>query len=76
MPNTSLNGALHLAERLRRVTANSKLTFHNEEIDLHISTGVTRPKQSDASVGDCLLRAVIALYRAQQNGRNRVEAAA
>ena len=76
MPNTSLNGALHLTERLRRVTAGSKLNFHNEEIGLHISIGVTRLKQGDASVEDCLRRADLALYRAKQNGRNRVESAA
>jgi diguanylate cyclase (GGDEF)-like protein len=76
MPNTSLNGALHLAERLRRVTANSKLSFNNEEIDLHISIGVTKLKQGDESVEDCLRRADLALYRAKQNGRNRVESAA
>jgi diguanylate cyclase (GGDEF)-like protein/PAS domain S-box-containing protein len=76
MPNTSLNGALHLAERLRRVTANSKLSFNNEEIDLHISIGVTKLRQGDESVEDCLRRADLALYRAKQNGRNRVESAA
>jgi diguanylate cyclase (GGDEF)-like protein len=73
MPNTSLNGALHLAERLRRVTANSKLSINHQEIDLHISIGVTKLKQGDASIEDCLRRADDALYRAKQNGRNRVE---
>jgi diguanylate cyclase (GGDEF)-like protein/PAS domain S-box-containing protein len=76
MPNTSLGGATHLAERLRRVTANSKLNFNNQEIELQISIGVTRLKASDASIEDCLRRADGALYHAKQNGRNRVEAAA
>jgi diguanylate cyclase (GGDEF)-like protein len=76
MPNTSLNGALHLAERLRRVTANSKLNIHSQEVDLRISVGVTKLKQGDASIEDCLRRADNALHRAKQNGRNRVEAAA
>jgi len=52
------------------------LSFNNEEIDLHISIGVTKLKQGDESVEDCLRRADLALYRAKQNGRNRVEAAA
>jgi diguanylate cyclase (GGDEF)-like protein len=76
MPNTSLNGALHLAERLRRFTANSKLSFQNHEIDLNISIGVTKLREGDESIEDCLRRAEEALLKAKQNGRNRVESAA
>jgi diguanylate cyclase (GGDEF)-like protein/PAS domain S-box-containing protein len=76
MPNTSLGGATHLAERLRRVAANSKLSFNNQEIELQISIGVAKLKTSDGSIEDCLRRADSALYSAKQNGRNRVEAAA
>jgi diguanylate cyclase (GGDEF)-like protein len=74
MPNTGMNGALHLAERLRRVTAESKLRYQEQEIGLNISIGVTRLKPSDQSIEDCLRRADHALYRAKQNGCNRVEA--
>jgi len=74
MPNTSMNGALHVAERLRRVTADSRLLFQEQEIGLSVSIGVTRFKPSDQSIEDCLRRADHALYRAKQNGRNRVEA--
>jgi diguanylate cyclase (GGDEF)-like protein len=74
MPNTGMNGALHLAERLRRVTADSKLRYQEQEIGLNISIGVTRLKPTDQSIEDCLRRADHALYRAKQNGCNRVEA--
>jgi diguanylate cyclase (GGDEF)-like protein len=76
MPNTSLNGALHLAERLRRFTANSKLNYNSQEIDLNISIGVTKLREGDGSIEDCLRRAEEALVKAKQNGRNRVESVA
>jgi len=74
MPNTTMNGAFQLAERLRRITADSRLVFQEQEIGLHISIGVTQFKPGDLSIEDCLRRADHALYRAKENGRNRVEA--
>lgn len=74
MPNTTMNGAMHLAERLRGIAAGSKLLFQEQEIGLHISIGVTQFKSGDQSIEECLRRADHALYRAKENGRNRVEA--
>jgi diguanylate cyclase (GGDEF)-like protein len=74
MPNTTMNGAFQLADRLRRITADSKLLFQEQEIGLNVSIGVTQFKPSDKSIEDGLRRADHALYRAKENGRNRVEA--
>jgi diguanylate cyclase (GGDEF)-like protein len=74
MPNTGMNGAMHLAERLRRVTAENKLNYQTQEFSVYISIGVTRLKSDDQSFEDCLRRSDLALYRAKEKGRNRVEA--
>lgn len=73
MPDTSLHGAAHLAERLLRATAQSRLRYKEQDIGLSISMGVTTLKPSDQSIEDCLRRSDHAMYRAKQNGRNRVE---
>lgn len=74
MPDTSLHGATHLAERLLRATTQSRLRYNGQEIGLSISIGVTTLKSSDQSIEDCLRRSDHAMYRAKQNGRNRIEA--
>ena len=73
MPDTTLHGAAHLAERLRRAAEQIRLHHDGQEIRLSISIGVTALKSSDQSIEDCLRRSDHAMYRAKQNGRNRVE---
>ncbi|MDR3492095.1 MAG: diguanylate cyclase [Gammaproteobacteria bacterium] len=73
MPNTSLQGALYLAERIRQAAAENKLIFNNQEISCTISIGIAELKPTDGSIDDCLGRADKAMYKAKQHGRNRVE---
>jgi diguanylate cyclase (GGDEF)-like protein len=73
LPDTNLDGAVCLTERLRRVIAGNKLALDGKEFKYTVSIGVTMLKISDAAIEDCLLRADKAMYRAKQNGRNRVE---
>lgn len=73
MPGTDVAGALIVCERLRVAV---------EEAEVHTPTGVIRPSVSigviergaDEDSALMLLRADNALYRAKENGRNRVEA--
>lgn len=63
---------LLLAERLRLVVAQSVHTPDGEPV--HISLGVAHCQTTDAQAENVLSRADAALYRAKQQGRNRVEA--
>lgn len=76
MPDTNLDEAVHLAERLRLEIAGSKLSLSSAEVSCTISIGVATLRSTDTCIEDCLLRADSAMYNAKQKGRNRVETAA
>lgn len=73
LPDTNLDGAAYLAERLRREIAGNKLSLSSGGVGCTISIGVATLRSTDNCIEDCLLRADKAMYRAKQNGRNRVE---
>ncbi|MDH5301407.1 MAG: diguanylate cyclase [Gammaproteobacteria bacterium] len=68
-----LNKAAEVAERLRqRVINNPVHTYEGREIPVSISIGVVQARAGEA-VEELLEFADRALYRAKENGRNRVE---
>ncbi len=76
LPHTPINGALHVAESLRKGIAASRLTRKQgdkqEVLDqITVSIGVAWLREQDSSV-DFLHRADRALYHAKHTGRNRV----
>jgi diguanylate cyclase (GGDEF)-like protein len=73
LPDTNLDGARHLAERLRQAIASSKLSLSRGTLNCTVSIGVAMLNSTDTCIEDCLLRADSALYKAKHNGRNRVE---
>jgi diguanylate cyclase (GGDEF)-like protein/PAS domain S-box-containing protein len=73
LPETTLDGARVIAERLRQFTAGQKVETEGGEITWTISAGVAMSEPSDADLDACLQRADNALYRAKERGRNRVE---
>jgi diguanylate cyclase (GGDEF)-like protein len=74
MPGTDLAGARIVCERLRLAVEQAQVETPSGTVRPTISIGVAerRPEEDSALL---LLRADNALYRAKQNGRNRVEAA-
>ena len=78
MPDTDLRFAGTVAERVRRAIANEPFTANKgtERIEVTISIGLTTLEKKGESVADVLRRADRALYRAKNNGRNRVVAEA
>ena len=76
LPNTDLNGALVVAERLRLAVEQLKIPHPSSPISNHItiSLGVCSMSPTKISSTKKLLEyADRALYRAKENGRNRVE---
>ena len=73
LPDTGLEGAAVLAERLRQSIAGKLLALGSCELGCTVSIGVAMLKSTDACIDDCVARADCAMYRAKQNGRNRVE---
>jgi diguanylate cyclase (GGDEF)-like protein len=71
-PDTSLAGAVALAERLREVVAGTLFATPRSNLNMTASFGVTALRVEDNSLHDLLFRADKALYSAKREGRNRV----
>lgn len=77
LPNTHLQGAKHIAEKLRQSVKSKPIRTAKGDISITISQGVasiTSPSAQDEST--LLKNADLALYRAKANGRDRIELAA
>ncbi len=74
LPRTSIAGAVHVAEKIRRAIESGLSSEHTETPQLTVSIGVTSLSYGEeVSLDAAYRRADDALYRAKRNGRNRVE---
>jgi diguanylate cyclase (GGDEF)-like protein len=71
LPETGLEGATHVAERLRIAFENYRIRHDNTELSVTISLGVFEFKDA-ISLEDCLKQADKNLYEAKGADRNRV----
>ena len=71
LPETSLAGAVALAENLRTRVGSHGFTFQGEQIPVTISIGCAL-LQDDKAATDLIQRADEKLYQAKRSGRNRV----
>jgi two-component system cell cycle response regulator len=78
MPETDVNVAGMVAERLRRAIAAEPFAVDkgSKRIDVTISIGIASLDNKGEPIGDVIRRADQALYRAKRDGRNRVVLAA
>ena len=78
MPETDMHVAGMVAERLRRSIAGQPFAIQrgSRQIDVTISVGLSTLSTRGDTVADLLKRADVALYRAKDDGRNRVVSAA
>ncbi len=83
LPETDIEGAALLAERLRRRIEGANIMFEDRQIPLTVSIGVASVLPRAAAGGNgatplerALQAADQALYRAKQSGRNRIACAA
>src|SRR5436309_10327299 len=74
MPETDLPVAGMVAERLRRSIANEPFAVHkgDKRLDVTVSIGLSTLEHKGEPLSDVLKRADTALYRAKNDGRNRV----
>ncbi|MEA3442929.1 MAG: diguanylate cyclase [Chloroflexota bacterium] len=76
LPHTSLSSALDIAERIRRTIEAAKMKdFEGKVFSITVSQGLSSYKAGEGKLS-LIARADDALYRAKENGRNRVETSA
>lgn len=74
MPETALEKAVIVAERIRRIWEESPVKLDEVQIRSTISIGVAEAVSTDQSLEDLLRRADRMLYKAKEQGRNCVVA--
>lgn len=75
LSETDTEGAMILAERIRRAMADTPHLLQSGPLEATCSAGVAERSASDRTPGDLMGRADAALYAAKSSGRNRVEKA-
>jgi diguanylate cyclase (GGDEF)-like protein len=72
LPETMLEGAVELGERLRQQVEDHTFVFQQDHIKCTISVGGAVLTEEDRNAGELLKRADERLYEAKNSGRNRV----
>ena len=75
LPNTSINGAYNVADRIRKNIINLAIKHEASTISevVTLSQGIAELKNQDDTVYECLKNADKYLYEAKKNGRNAIE---
>ena len=73
LPNTALDGAFAIANKIRESVEHEKLVLENYIIHFTVSIGVAESDyENDMDINDALHNVDDALYEAKRRGRNRV----
>lgn len=72
MPETDIEHALQVAERLRKSISDTPIEYNNNQITLTCSFGVTEKNEDDTDISNLISRADNALYNAKSDGRNTI----
>lgn len=72
LPETTLEQAQVVAERIRKVWEESPSNLDGRLIHSTVSIGAAEAKPDDTSFDDILRRADLMMYKAKEHGRNRV----
>ncbi|MEQ8344282.1 MAG: diguanylate cyclase [Sneathiellaceae bacterium] len=72
LPNTAMEGARIMAERIRRAIAAERIVVDGETIRVTVSIGGTQVDPCESTIKAAMQRADEAMYRAKQEGRNRI----
>lgn len=71
-PDSDLEETLGIAERIREIIKSEKISDGYREVNVTISAGVTMMKEQDRDIDVIFSRVDTALYKAKQEGRDRV----
>lgn len=72
LPETGIDEAVQVAERLRAAISNKPVSFKDNRIELTCSFGVTERLQNETDISNMVSRADEALYNAKDKGRNTI----
>ncbi|MCP4676147.1 MAG: GGDEF domain-containing protein [Deltaproteobacteria bacterium] len=72
LPETSKEGAIELAEQLRKRVASHTFIFEGEEIPITVSVGVATMSGDATTATEFIKGADMAMYKAKSDGRNCV----
>lgn len=72
LPETDIDGAAVIGERLRKLVADTVLNYHDHKINFTVSVGIAQFKDGESSLDGPLSRADSAVYDAKKAGRNRI----
>ncbi len=72
LPETDIEGASIIAERLRKIISENVLSFNDHKITFTASIGVVQYKDGEVNVDAPLGRADSAVFDAKKAGRNRI----
>lgn len=72
LPETTADGAAIIAERLRKMVAETVVHFNDHKITFTVSIGIAQYRDNETSVDAPLSRADAAVYDAKKAGRNRI----
>lgn len=72
LAESGMDESIQAAERIRKAVASHKFIHEDQEIQVHICVGIGRIQKQDGDEQKVVKRADIALYRAKNEGRNRV----
>ncbi|MBC8382329.1 MAG: diguanylate cyclase, partial [Candidatus Cloacimonetes bacterium] len=70
-PNTDKKKALEMTERLRQLCEKHSFTYNDKTIHITFSAGITSTT-SDISPKDLIAQVDALLYKAKEEGRNRI----
>jgi diguanylate cyclase (GGDEF)-like protein len=72
MPNTDVESAYQIADRLRENISKEKIVLNNKDVYITVSIGLSYLNHADKTIHTLIKRADTALYEAKENGRNQV----
>lgn len=75
LPNTGINGALRVAERIRQNIVSLAIKHADSSVSevVTLSQGIAEMKTINDTVYECLRKADQSLYKAKNNGRNTID---
>jgi diguanylate cyclase len=73
LPDTGLEGGQFFAGKILEMVANTVFEYGDKEIHLTVSIGLAVRNDDDHDVSQLFKKADVKLYKAKENGRNRVE---